>query len=46
MAILYQARNNLYVNLTNRCPCACTFCLRQNMDTVALLARRDTRIFL
>lgn len=20
---------NIYVNLTNRCPCACTFCLRQ-----------------
>lgn len=34
MTILYKVRNNLYVNLTNRCPCACTFCLRQNMDTV------------
>ena len=21
---------NIYVNMTNRCPCACTFCLRQN----------------
>ncbi len=35
MTILYQMHNNLYVNLTNRCPCACTFCLRQNMDTVS-----------
>ncbi len=35
MTILYQVHNNLYVNLTNRCPCACTFCLRQNMDTVS-----------
>ena len=34
MTILYKVHNNLYVNLTNRCPCACTFCLRQNMDTV------------
>lgn len=34
MNILYKVHNNLYVNLTNRCPCACTFCLRQNMDTV------------
>ncbi|MCD7866748.1 MAG: TIGR04100 family radical SAM protein [Clostridiales bacterium] len=30
--ILYKVHNNLYVNLTNRCPCACTFCLRQTMD--------------
>ena len=32
--ILYKVHNNIYVNLTNRCPCACRFCLRQNMDTV------------
>lgn len=30
MTITYQVRNGIYVNLTNRCPCACTFCLRQN----------------
>ena len=35
MTILYRVHHNLYVNLTNRCPCACTFCLRQNMDTVS-----------
>ncbi|MGX8699496.1 MAG: radical SAM protein, partial [bacterium] len=23
---------NLYVNLTNRCPCACVFCLRQTKE--------------
>lgn len=34
MEILYKVHNNLYVNLTNRCPCACTFCLRQNKDHV------------
>ena len=34
MEILYKVHNGLYVNLTNRCPCACTFCLRQNMETV------------
>ena len=22
-----------YVNTTNRCPCACTFCLRQTKET-------------
>ncbi|MBR0085599.1 MAG: TIGR04100 family radical SAM protein [Lachnospiraceae bacterium] len=32
--ILYEVHDNLYVNLTNRCPCACTFCLRQTHDTV------------
>ena len=32
--ILYRVGDNLYVNLTNRCPCACTFCLRQSMDRV------------
>lgn len=34
MTIIYQVHNSLYVNLTNRCPCACTFCLRQNSDGV------------
>ena len=32
MTILYEVRDNLYINLTNRCPCACTFCLRQTRD--------------
>ena len=34
MEILYKVHNGLYVNLTNRCPCACTFCLRQTRETV------------
>ena len=32
MTILYEVHGNLYINLTNKCPCACTFCLRQNRD--------------
>ena len=32
MTILYRVHNNKYVNLTNKCPCACTFCLRQTRD--------------
>jgi TatD family-associated radical SAM protein len=32
MTILYKVHNNLYVNLTNRCSSACTFCLRQTRD--------------
>lgn len=34
MEILYRVHNGLYVNLTNRCSSACTFCLRQTMDHV------------
>ena len=34
MIILYEVYNNLYVNITNKCPCACTFCLRQSKDHV------------
>ena len=31
-SIVYSCGDNLYINLTNRCPCACVFCLRQNSD--------------
>ena len=34
MTILYEVHNGLYVNLTNRCSCACTFCVRQTDDAV------------
>ena len=30
MNIVYQVKSAIYVNLTNRCPCACRFCLRQH----------------
>ena len=30
MTVTYRVGTGLYVNLTNRCPCACTFCIRQN----------------
>lgn len=32
MKYLYKVHNNLYVNLTNKCPYSCTFCLRQTTD--------------
>lgn len=32
MTVLYAVHDNLYVNLTNRCPCNCTFCIRHNGD--------------
>jgi len=30
MTIVYPVKDGLYVNLTNRCPCACEFCIRKN----------------
>ena len=34
MTVTYAAGHAIYVNMTNRCPCDCTFCLRQNKDYV------------
>ena len=34
MTITYPVKKGLYINMTNRCPCACTFCLRHNADSV------------
>ena len=34
MTITYPVYNSIYVNMTNRCPCACTFCLRKQSDHV------------
>lgn len=34
MVITYPLKSGLYVNLTNRCPCACEFCLRNNAPGV------------
>ena len=32
MTVVYEVKDGLYVNLTNRCPCACAFCIRNNGD--------------
>lgn len=32
MTLSYEVDKNLYLNLTNKCPCACTFCIRNNAD--------------
>ena len=32
MTLAYPVEDKLYLNLTNRCPCACTFCIRNNAD--------------
>ena len=34
MEIAYKVGDGLYINLTNKCSCACTFCLRQGDDKV------------
>lgn len=30
MSIVYRYGRNLYINLTNRCPCSCVFCVRDS----------------
>lgn len=30
LTFVYAVHSNLYINLTNRCPCNCTFCIRHN----------------
>lgn len=34
MTIFYEFGGKLYVNITNKCPCACVFCIRKNGDSV------------
>lgn len=34
MTVTYPVKNGIYINMTNRCPCACSFCLRRNADGV------------
>lgn len=32
MTISYEVGDGLYLNITNKCPCNCTFCIRNNGD--------------
>jgi radical SAM enzyme (TIGR04100 family) len=32
--ILYVYNDNIYANLTNKCPCRCSFCIRQSKDAI------------
>lgn len=32
--ILYTYKDNVYVNLTNKCDCSCRFCIRSHQDKV------------
>ena len=34
MKIFYDLNGALYANITNKCPCNCTFCIRHNEETV------------
>ena len=34
MTILYDYKDSLYINMTNKCPCACVFCIRDETDHV------------
>lgn len=30
--IIYEYKRNAYLNITNKCPCRCTFCIRNTKD--------------
>ena len=30
--ILYTYKSNVYLNITNACPCNCEFCIRRTTD--------------
>lgn len=32
--ILYVYKNKVYLNITNKCPCACSFCIRSQKDAI------------
>lgn len=32
--ILYVYKDKVYLNITNKCPCACTFCIRSKKDAI------------
>ena len=32
--IVYSYKDNVYLNITNKCPCACTFCIRSQKDAI------------
>ena len=32
--ILYTYKKQVYANITNKCDCACTFCIRQGQDSI------------
>lgn len=32
--IIYRYNHQVYFNITNKCPCRCTFCIRNNADAV------------
>lgn len=34
MTIFYNFGGNMYINITNGCPCKCVFCIRKNADSV------------
>jgi len=34
MTIAYELEDSLYLNITNECPCSCTFCIRGQTDGV------------
>ncbi len=34
MTVFYKFEGKMYINITNGCPCRCTFCIRDNGDSI------------
>lgn len=34
MTIFYELYGALYINITNKCPCSCVFCIRDHSDVI------------
>lgn len=34
MTVFYKFDGKMYANITNQCPCSCSFCIRKNADCV------------
>ncbi len=34
MTVFYKFEGKMYINITNGCPCKCTFCIRDNADSI------------
>ena len=40
--ILYVYNDQVYANITNKCDCNCTFCIRKQFDGVEKVLRQET----
>lgn len=42
--IIYTYKNEVYANITNKCDCACTFCIRSQKDAIGDATTPGTKL--